>query len=197
MSQFYYNNEPLGEIKRLEYQNPVTIRDGWYTDDEWAEIEKTLPKKIVEENKNPWSTVYKKTFNNSEKKTSTVVRRTEKRGGGREGGREEVEDGWLVQKGKGGKEGGKEGGINKEGMVVTEVVTEVVGDKKKSQMCRRILERKRCSGRCDFAHSTKELQPMGCRFGNRCRIISKCGFIHPTENKTQYIMRLGLEEFNK
>ena len=195
MSQFYYNNEPLDEIKKLEYQNPVTIRDGWYTDNEWAEIEKTLPKKIVEEPKNPWSVVYKKTFNNSEKKTSTFVRGPEKRG--ERGDEQEKEvDGWRVEKGRGGR-GEKINKNNQEGVAITTVTGVVagLGDKKKTQMCRRVLERKRCSGKCDFAHSTKELHPTECRFGDRCRIITRCGFIHPTENKTQYIMRLGLEGF--
>jgi hypothetical protein len=45
---------------------------------------------------------------------------------------------------------------------------------------------------CTFAHSIDELDPKECGFQDQCRHQSTCKFIHSSETKDQYALRLNL-----
>ena len=55
--------------------------------------------------------------------------------------------------------------------------------------------------RCKYAHTLDELSPIPCLFGNKCThfasYMNTCKFIHPCENKQQYISRTNINKFRK
>jgi len=82
-------------------------------------------------------------------------------------------------------------------------VFQMMGDKKKmaakltkTKMCK---FGKKCRRRvCNFAHTLEELQPAKCLFGTKCRFIhsktKKCCFLHPGENREDFLGRTGLKK---
>ena len=47
---------------------------------------------------------------------------------------------------------------------------------------------------CGFAHTLDELKPVKCRFGVKCRHGDKCKFMHKTETKEQYVVRIEMSQ---
>ena len=48
------------------------------------------------------------------------------------------------------------------------------------------------NSKCTFAHSVDELQPLQCRFGDKCNKRAYCEFIHPEiETKNDYFFRMS------
>jgi hypothetical protein len=80
-----------------------------------------------------------------------------------------------------------------------------MGDRK-TKMCMSVANGVKCKygEKCQFAHNISELTLVGCRFGIRCRSVrqkgcgmeniegSRCMFVHPTETKESYGIRVGL-----
>ena len=47
---------------------------------------------------------------------------------------------------------------------------------------------------CSFAHSLDELTPQRCNYDTKCKFKrTTCQYIHTSENKNQYVIRLGLK----
>jgi hypothetical protein len=68
-----------------------------------------------------------------------------------------------------------------------------------STKCTKPCENPTCSFKgCSFAHSKDEFTPVHCKNGERCPYAkTTCFYIHPTENKDQYITRRGIKFFEK
>jgi hypothetical protein len=81
----------------------------------------------------------------------------------------------------------------------TNITTKTTTTKKKTKMCRNILNGKKCTYRiCHFAHYIDELEPKGCAFENTCRYQqSTCFFIHPQESMDCFVERLGMQRFRR
>lgn len=65
---------------------------------------------------------------------------------------------------------------------------------KKTKMCR---EGSNCSRKiCNFAHSTQELRPSMCIWGEKCALINRktnpCIHLHPKESREDFLIRTGL-----
>lgn len=43
---------------------------------------------------------------------------------------------------------------------------------------------------CTYAHSLEEIVPIPCIFGNKCKILNYCEYMHPCETKKGYIHRV-------
>ena len=63
----------------------------------------------------------------------------------------------------------------------------------KSRMCISFETGKKCEhGKCRFAHNLAEFTPAKCLFGEKCKYIKKCMYLHPDEKKYAYCKRIGI-----
>jgi hypothetical protein len=74
--------------------------------------------------------------------------------------------------------------------------------KVKTQICKSLITGSECpfKNKCSYIHYTDELENIGdCGYGSRCVRFGKgkhnpCLFYHPGENRTKFLVRLGLKE---
>ncbi len=76
-----------------------------------------------------------------------------------------------------------------------------------TNMCKNIIEGKKCYNNCKYAHTLKELVINDCKFKESCNSVSKknnvyinfkgkkCSYKHPGEKLNDYYRRVGLSKF--
>jgi len=200
-------------------KSKIIKRDAWYTDEEWAAVERS--QKPVEKVMNVWNKSVKKPVSIKDIMSEQVSKPQPKEEKSEPVTKRDLSPGWISARQVHNRSPNNIHPSRRNNMHESKKSPSIQdnihpprlnnmhaskkspsfnkprrddGVKRRTKVCRHLIQHGNCRYKsCSFAHTKQEFSPIPCVYGHKCRFIdSKCLFIHPNETVTKLVGRLNL-----